>query len=225
MRRWPREGLPHRARQDLRAGRSLPRHMNRMLRYALTLAHTAIGYVRIGGDRTVVGVRPWKRDGLRCLACGRRYECCDASPAPRRWTWRGRCASWNTPRGGPCARSTTYSSSRSRGPGTGPASLVASRAGRRAARPAPSWGLRAWSSTPPAISRHGHPGPGRAGDATQDQGDQGQQLRTRQEPRGTRQRPTRRDRVAEEGRVAAVQGLHAVLGATVVSSRSAAKSR
>ena len=187
--------------------------MNRILRYALTLAHTAIGYVRIGGDWAVVGVRPWKRDGLRCLACGRRYECCDASPAPRRWTWRGRCASWNAPRGGSCARST-----RRAGP-VGQAQV-----------PLRSW-LRGLGGVLHGRRRRGACAHGAAhhqrspDTSAQGQGDQGQQLRTRQEPRGTRQRPTRRNRVAEEGGVAAVQGLHAVLGATVVSSRSAAKSR
>lgn len=59
--------------------------MNRILRHALALAHTAIEYVRIDGDRVVVGVRPWKRDGLRCPVCGRTCECYDASPAARLW--------------------------------------------------------------------------------------------------------------------------------------------
>ena len=59
--------------------------MNRMLRYALALAHAAIEYARIEGDRIVIEVRPHKRSGLRCPVCGRRCACCDASPEPRRW--------------------------------------------------------------------------------------------------------------------------------------------
>lgn len=59
--------------------------MNRILRYALALAHTVIEYVRIDGDRVVIGVRPWKRHGLRCPVCGRKCECYDRSPGPRSW--------------------------------------------------------------------------------------------------------------------------------------------
>ena len=59
--------------------------MNRILRFALSLAHAVIGYVRIDGDRIIVGVRPWKSRGLRCPVCGRRCECYDASPEPRLW--------------------------------------------------------------------------------------------------------------------------------------------
>ena len=59
--------------------------MNRILRFALSLAHTVIESVRIEGDRIVIGVRPWKRHSLRCPACGRRLECYDASPQPRLW--------------------------------------------------------------------------------------------------------------------------------------------
>jgi hypothetical protein len=49
--------------------------MNRILRYALALAHAVIESVRIEGDAVVIGVRPWKRYGLRCPVCGRRCEC------------------------------------------------------------------------------------------------------------------------------------------------------
>ena len=59
--------------------------MNRILRFALSLAHTVIESVRIEGDRIVIGVRPWKRHSLRCPACGRRRECYDVSPQPRLW--------------------------------------------------------------------------------------------------------------------------------------------
>ncbi len=59
--------------------------MNRILRHALALAHTVIEYARIDGDRVVIGVRPWKRDGLRCPVCGRRCGCYDRSPGPRSW--------------------------------------------------------------------------------------------------------------------------------------------
>ena len=62
-----------------------PWRMNRILRCALDLAHTAIEYVRIDGGRVVVGVRPWRRYGLRCPVCGRRCDCYDRAPAPRRW--------------------------------------------------------------------------------------------------------------------------------------------
>ena len=59
--------------------------MNRILRYALALAHTVIEYVRIDGDRVVIGVRPWKRCGLRCPVCGRKCDCYDRSPGARSW--------------------------------------------------------------------------------------------------------------------------------------------
>ena len=59
--------------------------MNRILRCALALAHTVIEYVRIDGDRVVVGVRPWRKDGLRCPVCGKRCGCYDRSPSPRSW--------------------------------------------------------------------------------------------------------------------------------------------
>lgn len=59
--------------------------MNRILRRALALAHTAIEYVRIDDDRVVIGVRPWKAHGLRCPVCGRRCECYDRSPRARSW--------------------------------------------------------------------------------------------------------------------------------------------
>ena len=59
--------------------------MNRILRFALALAHTVIESVRIDGDRIVVGVRPWRRRGLRCPVCGRRCECYDSRPGPRLW--------------------------------------------------------------------------------------------------------------------------------------------
>ena len=59
--------------------------MNRILRYALALAHTVIESVRIEGDAVIIGVRPWKRHGLRCPVCGRRCECYDRSPNPRSW--------------------------------------------------------------------------------------------------------------------------------------------
>ncbi|QUC04126.1 hypothetical protein [Atopobium sp. oral taxon 416] len=59
--------------------------MNRILRCALALAHTVIEYVRIDDDRVVVGVRPWRKDGLRCPVCGKRCGCYDRSPSPRSW--------------------------------------------------------------------------------------------------------------------------------------------
>ena len=59
--------------------------MNRILRYALALSHTVIESVRIEGDAVIIGVRPWKRHGLRCPVCGRRCECYDRSPNPRSW--------------------------------------------------------------------------------------------------------------------------------------------
>ena len=70
--------------------------MNRILRCALALAHTVIEYVRIEGDRVVVGVRPWRKDDLRCPVCGKRCGCYDRSPRPParsgRWTWPARRA-------------------------------------------------------------------------------------------------------------------------------------
>ncbi len=59
--------------------------MNRILRYALALAHTVIESVRIEGDVVIIGVRPWKRHGLCCPVCKRKCECYDASQEPRRW--------------------------------------------------------------------------------------------------------------------------------------------
>lgn len=59
--------------------------MNRILRHALALVHTVIGYTRIDGDRIIVGVRPWARFGLRCPFCGRACECYDRSPGPQLW--------------------------------------------------------------------------------------------------------------------------------------------
>ena len=59
--------------------------MNRILRRALALAHAVIENARIDGDRIVIGVRPWRRFGLRCPVCGRACECYDRSPRPRLW--------------------------------------------------------------------------------------------------------------------------------------------
>ena len=59
--------------------------MNRILRYALALAHTVIESVRIEDDAVIVGVRPRRGRGLRCPVCGRRCECYDRSPGPRSW--------------------------------------------------------------------------------------------------------------------------------------------
>lgn len=59
--------------------------MNRILRHVLALAHTVIEYVRIDGDRVVIGVRPWRGHGLRCPVCGRRCGHYDTGGSPRLW--------------------------------------------------------------------------------------------------------------------------------------------
>ena len=59
--------------------------MNRILRYALALVHTVVEFACIEDDGIVIGVRPWKRHGLRCPVCGRACECYDARREPRRW--------------------------------------------------------------------------------------------------------------------------------------------
>lgn len=62
-----------------------PDAMNKILRYALALVHTLVTSVWLDEDSIIIGVRPWKRHGLRCPVCGRRCECYDAMPTPRRW--------------------------------------------------------------------------------------------------------------------------------------------